>query len=308
MKNIFVVGSANTDMVVRVRHLPKPGETVIGGGFSVVQGGKGANQAVAARRAGGRVYFVGCVGSDDFGTNSRASLDREGIDVTYLATVEDSPSGVALIFVNEEGENCIAVAAGANGRVEPRHVATVAERIRERDVVLVQQESPAEAVREAVATGHRWGASVILNPAPARTVEANLLKEVTYLVPNETEAEALTGIHVRTTEDARRAALHLLAMGPPHVLITLGAQGVWVANASGGQLVKGFRVPVVDTTAAGDVFCGALAVALTEELDLMRAVAFANAAAALSVTKAGAQPSAPPRAEIDAMLADGRIE
>lgn len=302
--SIFVIGSSNTDMVLNVPHLPVPGESVIGGAFSVVQGGKGANQAVAASRAGGKVHFIGCVGKDAFGNNARTSLQREGIHVDHLAGVEHSPTGVALIFVEETGENCIAVAPGANAQVTARHVEAAAAQMQPGDIVLMQQEIPSDVVAYAIEKCYEKGLIVMLNPAPARSLNAALLRKVSFLVPNESEATFLTGIPIRKVEDARLAASQLLALGVANVLITLGAQGVWVANDAGQQLVPGFPVPVVvDTTAAGDVFCGALAVAFTERRDLLDAVAFASAAAALSVTKAGAQPSAPSRSEIDAFLA-----
>ncbi|MES2734495.1 MAG: ribokinase [Bacteroidota bacterium] len=300
--SIFVVGSANTDMVIQVAHLPKPGETVIGDKFSKVQGGKGANQAVAARRAGGKVYFVGCVGKDDFGKNTRAALSSEGIDVTYLAQDSQASSGVALIFVDLKGENCIAVASGANRLLRSSDVEAAFNRIDPADIVLVQQEIPAEIVKQAIRQGQQKEAIIILNPAPACPFDLELLPYISYLVPNEIETEMLTGIRVQCEDDARLAATQLLSLGAKNVLITLGAQGVWIANAYEQQLVKGFEVATLDTTAAGDVFCGALAVAITEQRNLLEASTFACAAAALSVTKVGAQPSAPTRVEIDAFL------
>jgi ribokinase len=305
--SIFVVGSANTDMVLQVPRLPKPGETIIGNHFKVVQGGKGANQAVAARRAGGVVYFVGCVGKDDFGKNTRASLSSEGIQVAYLAQDSQASSGVALILVDEKGENCIAVASGANHLLLPSDVAAALDLLSESDVVLVQQEIPVEVVRETIIQGRNRGALVILNPAPAREIDADLFPHLSFLVPNETETEVLTGIRIATTEHAQQAASQLLERGVANVLITLGAAGVWVANRQDQQLIRGYEVNAVDTTAAGDVFCGALAVALTEQQDLLSAVQFANAAAALSVTKAGAQPSAPVRTYIDEFIALNQV-
>jgi len=300
--SIFVVGSANTDMVLQVPRFPRPGETIMGSHFKVVQGGKGANQAVAARRAGGSVYFVGCVGNDDFGKNTRASLSSEGIRVAYLAQDSQASSGVGLILVDEQGENCIAVASGANSLLLASDVEAAFALLDPLDVVLVQQEIPAEAVRHTILMGRKKGALVILNPAPAREIEADLWSYLTFLVPNETEAEALTGIRIACTEDARQAATQLLEKGVENVLITMGAAGVWTANRQQQQLVRSFEVSAVDTTGAGDVFCGALAVALTEQQDLLSAVAFANAAAALSVTQKGAQPSAPKRSRINEFI------
>ncbi len=302
---IVVVGSSNTDMIIRMERIPRPGETVLGGEFSTAAGGKGANQAVAAARAGGSVTFVARVGRDLFGDEALKGFGADGIDITHIIRDSSAPSGVAFIFVDANGENSIAVASGANGNVSPSDVAAAGEAISRASIFLMQLEIPLEAVTAAAETAHEHGVRVILNPAPARELPASLLGMVSILTPNETEAELLTGIPVTDERSAGKAANALMDMGIGTVLITMGARGVFAAEGSMRELVPGFRVEAVDTTAAGDVFNGALAVALAEGTPLREAVRFACAAAALSVTKLGAQPSAPIRSEIERMLSKG---
>ena len=296
---ILVVGSLNTDMIVRLDRLPGQGETMIGGRFSTAAGGKGANQAVGAARAGGRVTFVGRIGSDELGRSALANLRRDGVDVRYVVRDLDAPSGVAFIFVARGGENSIAVASGANDRLSSADVGRASPAFRQSDVLLVQLETPLAAVARAIALAFGAGARVILNPAPARPLSSRLLRCVSILTPNEHEAELLTGIKVNDESGAARAAEALLRRGVGAVIVTLGARGAFVADSSSRKLVRGFKVKAVDTTAAGDIFNGALAVALAENRELPDAVRFAQAAAAISVTRPGAQPSAPLRAEID---------
>jgi ribokinase len=300
---IVVIGSSNTDLIVKLDRLPRPGETVLGGEFVTAAGGKGANQAVAAARAGGEVTLVARLGQDMFGDWATAGFARDGIQVEYITRDPEAPSGVALIFVGADGENSIAVASGANSRLSPGDVAKAESAIAGSDRVVLQLETPLETVRAAAETAARAKVPVILNPAPARALPGDLLKLVSILTPNETEAEALTGIAVSDEESAARAAQALLAQGVETVIITLGARGAFVAGSSNRELVPGFPVKPLDTTAAGDVFNGALAVALGEGKALMEAVRFANAAAAISVTRLGAQPSVPNRKEIDTFLA-----
>jgi len=299
---IIVLGSSNTDMIVKVRRLPRPGETVLGGGFSTAGGGKGANQAVAAARAGGDVVFIGRVGGDPFGEEALRDFEKDGINTEHVVRDETAPSGVALIIVDERGENCIAVAPGANANLSPSDVEAAGEVFGDAAVLLLQLEVPLETVRAAAGTASRNGVRVILNPAPAQSLDDSLLRCVSILTPNESEAEFLTGASVTDAEGARAAAETLRARGAETVLVTLGARGVYVSDRDFSGVVPGFSVEAVDTTAAGDVFNGALAVALAEGESLPSAARFANAAAALSVTKPGARPSAPSRREIEEFL------
>jgi ribokinase len=301
--NIVVVGSSNTDMIIRLAHLPKRGETVMGGEFDIVAGGKGANQAVGAARAGGRVTLIARLGRDMLGDKSVAGFAKDGINVDWVARDPAAPSGIALIFTEESGENIIAVAAGSNGRLSPADVARGKRAIAAADVLVAQLETPLSAVRAAASLAVRAGVPVILNPAPARPLPDSLLRKVSIITPNETEAELLTGIKVNNPANAAKAADRLMARGVRTVILTLGSRGCYVAAREERGFVAGFKVKAVDTTAAGDVFSGALAVALGEGKPLMEAARFANAAAAISVTRLGAQPSAPTRKEIEAFLA-----
>lgn len=299
---ILVVGSANTDMILRLDQLPRPGETLLGGRFATAQGGKGANQAVAAARAGGRVTFVARLGSDPWGDRALEGYRGDGIDVGHVVRDAKEPSGTAFIFVARGGENCIGVAPGANAKLSAADVRNAAGAFRGADVLLTQLESPPAAVAAAARLAARHGVPVILNPAPARPVPDALLRLVSIITPNETEAGVLTGIRVRDEASAARAAECLLGRGAGAAVITLGARGAYVAAPGIRTLVPGFEVKAVDTTAAGDVFNGALAMALAGKRALPDAVRFANAAAALSVMRHGAQPSAPVRARIERLL------
>ena len=301
MVKVVVVGSTNTDMTVRVPRLPAPGETVGGGDFRVTGGGKGANQAVAAARAGAPVVFVTALGTDDIGDRALDSLAAEGIDLRFVRRVPDAPSGIALILVDDAGENVIAVAAGANAALRPEDVEAIAMTVEPGDAVLVQLEIPQPTVEAAVALAQRRGARLILNPAPARPLSSALLAAVSLLTPNEHEAAALADLGSAVVDPARMAAA-LHDRGVADVLITLGAAGVLVSSAAGSLRIPAFAVDAVDTTAAGDVFNGALAVALIEGRALPAAARFACAAAAISVTRPGARASAPHRGEIDAWL------
>ena len=299
---ILVLGSSNTDMIIRLDHIPRPGETILGGEFITAAGGKGANQAVGAARAGGDVTFIARVGRDMFGDQAIAGFVRDGINVEHVFRDASSPSGVALIFVAKDGENSIAVASGANGRLSPADVKKAKAAFAKATVLVMQLETPLETVQAAAELAAKAGVRVILNPAPARPLPDALLQRVSVLTPNESEAELLTGIKVDGEAAAARAADKLRARGVQTVILTLGARGAFVATAASRQIVPGFRVEAVDTTAAGDIFNGALAVALGEGQALLDAVRLANAAAALSVTRLGAQPSAPKRREIEKLL------
>lgn len=299
---VVVVGSSNTDMIIKLDRLPQPGETLLGGEFSTAAGGKGANQAVAAARAGGAVTFIARVGDDMFGRLAVEGFASDGIDVRHVLPDPGAPSGVALIFVDRHGENSIAVASGANARLSPADVRTAGDVIHSADILVTQLETPLETVRSAVELAASHGVPVLLNPAPAQTLDAEILQHVSVLTPNETEAALLTGIEVSSESGAEAAARKLAAAGVAQIIITLGSRGAFVYGSNHKQLVAGFLVKAVDTTAAGDVFNGALAVALANGSKLVDAVRFANAAAALSVTKLGAQPSAPTRVEIEEFL------
>ncbi|OGB62326.1 MAG: ribokinase [Caldithrix sp. RBG_13_44_9] len=300
---IVVVGSSNIDMIVKVPRIPKPGETILGGVFATAAGGKGANQAVAAARAGGDVGFVARVGEDMFGEKSVQGFISDRINVNHVKIDKKNPSGVALIFLGEDGENSIAVASGANGVLSPEDVYSARKVIESADILVLQLEVPLESVRSAAEIATKAGVKVILNPAPACPLGDDILKLVTIITPNESEAELLTAIKVVDEKSAERAAKVLIEKGVETVLITLGPKGVWITSRNLSKLVSGFVVKAIDTTAAGDVFNGALAVAVAEKKSLLEAARFANAAAALSVTKLGAQPSAPVRKEIEEFLA-----
>jgi ribokinase len=300
--NIVVVGSSNTDMIIRLKRIPRPGETVLGGEFATAAGGKGANQAIAAARAGGKVSMIARVGRDTLGDRAIADFVKDGIDVTHVTRDRYESSGTALIFVSRDGENSIAVASGANGRLSSAHVGRACSVIANARALLIQLETPLETVESAARFAASHGTLVILNPAPARRLPNSLLRHVSVLTPNEWEAEQLTGIKLRGIASAEKAAATLRRRGVPSVVLTLGAKGALVANEQGTELVPAFTVKAVDTTAAGDVFNGALAVALTEGQSIVQAVRMANAAAALSVMRLGAQPSAPTRRAINRFL------
>ncbi len=302
MSRVVVVGSSNTDMVLRVPRIPGPGETVLGRDFVMAGGGKGANQAVAAARAGGRVALVARIGDDIFGERALAGLAAAGIDTRHVLRTPGAASGVALIDVDDRGENSISVASGANALLSAADVEGAAAAVAGADVLLVQLESPLETVEAAVRLAGERGVPVVLNPAPARPLDDGLLARVSVLTPNEHEAGLLTGAAVRDEAGARDAAARLRSRGARTVVVTLGERGVYaLADGFEGHL-PAFKADPVDTTAAGDVFNGALAVALGEKRPLPEALRFAQAAAAVSVTRPGAQPSAPTRAEIEAFL------
>jgi len=300
--SIVVLGSSNTDMIIKVPRLPKPGETILGGTFTTAAGGKGANQAVAAARAGGQVTFIARVGQDILGEQAIEGFKQDQINVDFVQRDPSAPSGVALIFVDATGENSIAVASGANANLSAADISAALARIASADILLMQLEIPLETIEFATKIAADVGTKVLLNPAPAQKLDDQLLQQVSILTPNESEAELLTEIPVNTIESAQQAAQMLLAKGPEVVILTLGANGALLVTRELVEHFSGFPVKAIDTTAAGDVFNGTLAVALAENKTLNEAVVFANAAAALSVTKLGAQPSAPRREEIESFL------
>ena len=300
--SVVVIGSFNTDMIVRVSRIPKPGETMLGGQFLTAFGGKGANQAIGATRAGAKVTFIARVGQDGYGDKAVESFRREGMVTHYIKRDAALPSGVALIFVGENGQNSIAVASGANSALSPADIAQARKSFTKGSICLMQLETPLKTIQASADLASRMGLRVILNPAPARRLPASLYRQIFILTPNESEAELLTGVAIKNIASAKKAARKLLAKGVSTVVMTLGARGALIADSLGSRLVPGFKVKALDATAAGDIFNGALAVALGEGKQIDNAVRFANAAAAISVTRLGAQPSAPMRHEIDHFL------
>lgn len=302
MPRVCVIGSANVDYTVGLPRLPNPGETVSGGTLLVNLGGKGANQAVSARRLGADVRMIGCVGDDADGRRIRDSLASAGIGVTGLCASTEAATGTALIMVDAEGRNQIAVAPGANHRLTVEMAAPYAESIAWAEVVACQLETPLPVVRWALGEARRHGVTTVLNPAPVQPLDPDLLALVDYLTPNEHEAARLTGLPVESLESARAAATQLLAASGGAVLVTLGERGVLACDGLSVVHYPAFPVEAVDTTAAGDAFNGALAVGLAAGGTLEQAIPLANAAAALACTRRGAQDSLPDRAEVEGFL------
>ncbi len=298
-RQILVVGSSNTDMVIKAAHLPRPGETILGGTFFMNPGGKGANQAVAIARLGGPVTFICKTGSDIFGHQSQQLFEEEGINTSYVFSDSGNPSGVALITVDEKAENCIVVASGANANLLPSDLEKAEEAIERADLVLMQLEVPMETVCFVADIAWQKGKKVILNPAPAHPLPVDLLRHLYLITPNETEAEMITGVEITDESSAGEAARALSGMGVQHVIITLGSKGALIYSNGKAEMVPALKVEAVDTTAAGDVFNGALTVALSEGRSLKEAARFACKASAISVTRVGAQSSAPYRNEVD---------
>jgi ribokinase len=302
MPRVCVVGSANVDFTVALPRLPSPGETISGGTLLVNLGGKGANQAVAARRLGGEVKMIGCVGDDADGRRIGEGLAAAGIGVEGLLVSRDASTGTALIMVDAQGRNQIAVAPGANHRLTVEMVTPFTETIAWADVVVCQLETPLTVVRWALGEARRRNIATILNPAPVQALGPEIVFLTDYLTPNEHEAAALAGITVDSLESAREAALRLRGRGAGAVLVTLGARGVLAWDGRDVAHFPAFPVEAADTTAAGDAFNGALAVGLAAGGTLEQAIPLANAAAALACTKRGAQDSLPERAEVEAFL------
>lgn len=299
-KRIIVVGSSNTDMVIKTAKHPRPGETVLGGEFYMLQGGKGANQAVAVARLGGDSTFICKVGNDSFGQASLSSYLADGVDTTCSFITDEAPSGIALITVDKEGENSIVVASGANALLSPEDIVKVQSVFANADIVLMQMEIPMETILCVAKIAVQHGVKVILNPAPAAILPDALYAMLYLITPNRTEAELLTGIEINDMESAKIAADKLAAKGVEKVIITLGSHGAIIKENDSYHHVPAQKVDVVDTTAAGDTFNGALCVALAEgAASLADAVAFASRAAAITVTRMGAQVSIPTRIEVD---------
>lgn len=306
MPEITVVGSINMDLVVRVAHLPLPGETVLGQDYQAIPGGKGANQAVAAARLGANVAMIGCVGDDVFGRLLQDNLRREKVDLVGVQVVPEASSGLAMITVDDLGRNTIVVASGANLAMTPQQVADSMESIADIDVLVLQLESPMDCVLEAARIARARGAKVVLNPAPARPLPVEIYPYIDVLIPNESETSLLTGLPVYGIGQAEAAAQALVRAGARSVVLTLGERGALVVDEGCPAIhLPAFPAQVVDTTAAGDAFVAGLAVGLAEGKSLVDAARMGNAAGAVAVTRLGAQPAMPGREDIERLL-EGR--
>ena len=295
---IIVIGSCNTDMTIITDRLPKPGETVLGGSFKMFSGGKGANQAVATARLGGTVSFVAKVGNDIFGKQILEQYDKERIDTRFIFSDLNLPTGVALITVDQKGENCISVASGANAQLMPTDINKVSELFNMSEILLLQLEIPIETVTYAARLAFDKGVKVILNPAPVASLPDELFRCLYAIIPNKIEAEALSGIVIKDRSSARKAAEIIAGKGVGIVIITLGDEGALVKEGNCYYEIAANKVEVIDTTAAGDTFCGALCVALSEGQSIEDAATFASCAAGISVSRLGAQSSIPYRSEL----------
>lgn len=299
---ITVVGSSNTDFSLSVESLPKNGQTVMGSDFIIAAGGKGANQAVQVARLGLEAVFVARIGRDHFGDKTVADLKKTGVNIRYIARDRERPSGAAMILVDKKGNNQIAVAPNSNGYLSVADVNIAKDIIKRSGVLLAQLEVPLSPVERAIDIARNAGVTIILNPAPFRKLDGGFLRKIDVLTPNETEAEALTGAAVKGVNSAARAGRILLKRGVKSVIITLGSLGSVIIDSHGVTHLSAPKMKAVDTTAAGDSFCGALAVSIAEGKSLIEAADFANYCAAISVTRPGAQPSLPTRKEITAFF------
>ena len=299
---IAVVGSSNMDLVVKSKRIPATGETILGGDFIMAPGGKGANQAVAAAKLGARVFFIAKLGDDIFGSQSLNNFKKEGVNTRYVLQTKDAPSGVALIMVDDDGNNVIVVAPGANNNLTPEDVKEAESDIALSGALVAQLEVPIETIEFAAGLANKSNVPFILDPAPAQQLSEQLLKMVDVLTPNETEAHILTGIEVKDADSAGAAAQKLLECGVKNVILTMGASGYLTVSGEGTEFVEARKVTAVDSTAAGDAFTGSLAVGLARGQSLSEAALFANNVAAVSVTKMGAQPSMPTVQEVEAFI------
>lgn len=290
---IIVIGSSNTDLIVKSPRIPSPGETILGGEYSSVQGGKGANQAVAVARAGGNVTFVARVGKDELGEKAIEAYKKDGIHTDHIIIDEDDPTGVALINISADGENSISVASGANANLSPHDIEKLEAVIAKHDLILLQLEIPKESVEKAIDIAHKHGVKIILNPAPAASISTDALSKVDVITPNETETALITGTEIKTDQEIINAASSIKNFGVNSVVITLGSRGVYFQNHLAKGFVCGLKAKAIDTTAAGDTFNGYLAVGLASRLKLQDVINLGNAAASLSVRKFGAQTSIP---------------
>ncbi|KGQ53993.1 ribokinase [Gallibacterium anatis] len=304
MQKLTVLGSINADHVIQVPHFPQPGETLSGQNYHIVYGGKGANQAVAAARLGAKVDFIACIGEDKIGLEMKQAFQKDGINTDSIATIQSETTGIAMIQVADSGENSIVISAGANAHLTTDIVDKFKQKILDADALLMQLETPLDAIIYATKIAKQAGKHTVLNPAPAKALPDELLAQLTMITPNETEAELLTGVKVVDEQSAAQAAAVFHQKGVAIVLITLGAKGVFISHNALQKIIPGFRVQAKDTTAAGDTFNGALVTALLEQKSLEEAIQFAHAAAAISVTRFGAQTSIPSRQETLDFLAN----
>lgn len=304
MQKLTVLGSINADHVIQVPHFPQPGETLSGQNYHIVYGGKGANQAVAAARLGAKVDFIACIGEDKIGLEMKQAFQKDGINTDSIATIQSETTGIAMIQVADSGENSIVISAGANAHLTTDIVDKFKQKILDADALLMQLETPLNAIIYATKIAKQAGKHTVLNPAPAKALPDELLAQLTMITPNETEAELLTGVKVVDEQSAAQAAAVFHQKGVAIVLITLGAKGVFISHNALQKIIPGFRVQAKDTTAAGDTFNGALVTALLEQKSLEEAIQFAHAAAAISVTRFGAQTSIPSRQETLDFLAN----
>ncbi len=303
MSQLVVLGSVNADHVLKVPAFPRPGETLHGHQYQVIPGGKGANQAVAGAKLGADLAFIACVGDDAFGLNMKVNFSGLGMNVDAVLVEENTPTGIAMIQVADSGENTICIAAEANARLTARRLTPYLSAIAQADYLLMQLETPIDGVELGAKTAKENGTQVVLNPAPAQPLSDNMLSMVDIITPNETEAEVLTGIAVTDDVTAQKASNALHGKGIKTVLITLGSRGVWLSQGNdNGERIAGYVVKASDTTAAGDTFNGALVTGLIEGMSLHEAIMFAHAAAAISVTRFGAQTSIPTREEVQEFI------
>lgn len=303
MSQLIVLGSVNADHVLQVPSFPRPGETLHGRNYQVIPGGKGANQAVAAARLGADIGFIACVGDDSFGQNIRQNFAQDGMDISAVHMIDNTPTGIAMIQVSDCGENSICIAAEANAALTTEIVEQHSAKIEQAQYLLMQLETPLTGIELAASIAKAHGTQVVLNPAPARSLPDALLAMVDIITPNETEAELLTGVAVMDEDSAATAAQVLHDKGIATVMITLGAKGVYLSQQGTGKIIPGFKVEATDTTAAGDTFNGAFVTGLLEGKAIDNAVVFAHGAAAISVTRFGAQTSIPSRDEVEQFIA-----
>ncbi|NLR93707.1 ribokinase [Flammeovirga agarivorans] len=297
-KKIIVIGSSNTDLVARSNRLPRAGETIIGSQFFQNQGGKGANQAVACAKLGGETTFIACVGKDDFGKVAKESYKKVGINTDYISS-SDQPTGVAMINVDDHGENCIVVVPGANNDLDINRIDKVSHLFSKDTIVLLQLEVPIKTIEHSIEVAHQKGAMVIVNPAPAQALSDEVLSKVNYITPNETELTLLTGVEINNEEGLKEAVEKLHQKGIENVIVTLGSKGCYVSSKELKGYYEAQKVKAVDTTAAGDVFNGAFTAHLAENYPLSACIEFGTRAATFSVTKAGAQASIPSLEELN---------